>query len=368
MAEPSADTRDLQVPADPDPSPAPPGPAFGKIRTGLSLFVVVSLLGNLVAIWWKRPEGLSDLVAHTNWWLAALVIPLVAVDHVLGGLRYRVLFNGRVLPRVSLWNCMRSNYGNLFMGMVTPAQTGGGAAQIYLLWRSGATVGDGMMASLVNFAATLVFFLVGAVTALFLLPDNLIDPRLTGLFRAGFVLLAGLVLLVFGLLQLPQVFLGLIGKLFNLVPRRWARLRRGCEGVLVRLEVEVQGFRAALQKLWRLQPGLMPVVFVLTIALFMNKYLIGYVIASALQTGVPFWIFISLQICQLFLISFAPTPGASGVAELTSVWMLAAILAEQNLVVYTLAWRLTTSVLGAVIGAGVLLQDIRRGKEYGAKK
>jgi len=48
--------------------------------------------------------------------------------------------------------------------------------------------------------------------------------------------------------------------------------------------------------------------------------------------------------------------------------MLAAILAEQNLVVYTLAWRLTTSVLGAVIGAGVLLQDIRRGREYGAKK
>ncbi len=338
----------------------PKKPGGHTIRTGLSFFLIATLIGNLIVIWWKRPTGLEQLFQEVNWWLLALTLPMVAIDHVLGGLRYSVLFNGKILPRISLWDCMRSNWANLFMGMVTPAQTGGGPAQIYLLWRAGASVADGMMTSLVNFAATLVFFLVGAVTALVLLPSDLFDPRLTSLFRGGFILLLGLILLVFGLLLSPRVFLGLIRKLLGMVPRRMTRLKTASDRLVVKLGHEVEGFRTALQKLWRRQPGLLPVVFLLTIALFMNKYLIGYVIASAFESNVPLGIFICLQICQLFLIYFAPTPGASGVAELTSVWMLATILSDGTLVIYTILWRLTTTVIGAVIGAVVLFKDLRR--------
>ncbi len=339
---------------------APEKPGGRTIRTGLQFFLVATLIGNLFVFWWKRPTGLAELFATVDWWLLALTIPLVGVDHVLGGLRYSVLFNGRILPRISLWDCMRSNWANLFMGMVTPAQTGGGPAQIYLLCRCGASVADGMLASLVNFAATLVFFLVGAVTALSLIPDDLFDPRLTALVRGGFVMLTALILLVFGLLLLPRVFMGLIQRLFGLVPARFTRVKSGCDRLVARLTNEVEGFRSALQKLWRRQPGLLPVVFILTIALFMNKYLIGYVIACAFESHVPLTIFICLQICQLFLIYFAPTPGASGLAELSSVWMLATILSEGTLVVYTMLWRLTTTIIGATIGAGVLFRDLKR--------
>ncbi len=360
MAEPFADGNDPPDAAADPTSGVPDRPGLSTIKTGLGAFLLATLVGNLFVIWWKRPEGLGELFGQANLWLLALTLPMVALDHVLGGLRYRVLFNGRILPKISLWDCMRSNYANLFMGMVTPAQTGGGPAQIYLLCRSGATVADGMLTSLVNFAATLVFFLVGAVTALFLLPDHLFDPRLTTLFRGGFVLLVGLVLLVFGLILFPHFFLGVISKIFGMVPGRWGRLKRACDRLVGRLGREVAGFRAALEKLWRQQPGLLPVVFLLTVTLFMNKYLIGYVIASAFESNVPLGIFICLQVCQLFLIYFAPTPGASGLAELTSVWMLATILSAGTLVVYTMIWRVATTVIGAVIGGGVLFRDLRR--------
>ncbi len=358
MARPSAE------PAGPAAAPAeipsPERPAWQRIRGGLQVFLLLSLIGSLLAFWWKRPAGLGELFAMVNWWLLLLTIPLVGVDHVLGGLRYRVLFNGRILPRISLWNCMRSNWANLFMGMVTPCQTGGGPAQIYLLWRCGASVADGMLASLVNFAATLVFFLVGSIAALTFIPDDLFDPRLTSLVRAGFMFLAALILLVFGLLLRPTFFLGLFRRLAGLIPARLVRVRRGCDRLLDRLAGEVENFRAALGRLWHGQRSLLPVIFLLTIWLFMNKYLIGYVIASAFESGVPFTVFIGLQICQLFLIYFAPTPGASGLAELSSVWMLATLLAEGTLVVYTMLWRLTTTVVGAIIGAGVLFDDLRR--------
>ncbi len=344
----------------PEAGGSPERPGGRTIRTGLQIFLVASLLGNLFVFWWKRPTGLGELFATVDWWLLALALLLVGIDHVLGGLRYSVLFNGRIMPRISLWNCMRANYANLFMGMVTPAQTGGGAAQIYFLWRSGASVADGMLATLVNFAATLVFFLVGAVTALTLIPDDLFDPRLTVLVRAGFFMVTGLILLVFGLLLLPRFFMRLIRRVFGLVPSRFPRLRQGSDRFVDRRPREVDGFRAALQRLWRRQPGLLPVVFGLTIALFMNKYLIGYVIACAFESNVPLGIFICLQICQLFLIYFAPTPGASGLAELTSVWMLATILSTGTLVVYTVLWRLTTTIIGAIFGAVVLFRDLRR--------
>lgn len=40
--------------------------------------------------------------------------------------------------------------------------------------------------------------------------------------------------------------------------------------------------------------------------------------------------------------------------------MLATILSEGTLVVYTLLWRVTTTIAGAIIGAGVLIRDLRR--------
>jgi uncharacterized membrane protein YbhN (UPF0104 family) len=66
-----------------------------------------------------------------------------------------------------------------------------------------------------------------------------------------------------------------------------------------------------------------------------------------------------LQIVQLLVIYFAPTPGASGVAELSSVWLMGKLIPESLLLIYAVLWRLATTIISAVIGGFVLMFDVR---------
>ncbi len=59
------------------------------------------------------------------------------------------------------------------------------------------------------------------------------------------------------------------------------------------------------------------------------------------------------------MIYFAPTPGASGVAELSAVWLFARLMPQQVLLIYAVLWRLATTISGAVIGGLVMFFDVR---------
>jgi hypothetical protein len=45
---------------------------------------------------------------------------------------------------------------------------------------------------------------------------------------------------------------------------------------------------------------------------------------------------------------------------MSSIWLMTTVLPNELLVVYTVLWRFLTTVLGAIIGGGVLLLDMRR--------
>jgi uncharacterized membrane protein YbhN (UPF0104 family) len=85
-------------------------------------------------------------------------------------------------------------------------------------------------------------------------------------------------------------------------------------------------------------------------------------VARTLGQDVPIGVFIGVQILQLILIYSALTPGASGVAELSCVLLLATMMPEEMLLVYAVVWRFTTTVLGAMIGGVVLLLEVRRSR------
>jgi len=313
-----------------------------------------------VGLSWKRPDHLPFLASHIRWDFALLLLPLLALDYVLGGLRYRLFFDGAMLPRVSLWDCMRSNWANIFMGAVTPFQTGGGPAQLYILWRCGARLSDSMLISLINFGATLIFFLGSTMAAEMLLPANLFGPDVTPFLRGSFVVVGGAVGLVLLALLYPAAGLAMLRPALRGVPWKSRRELPLRERILRALESGTERFREDFRWILKRRPWLLGASVLATFALFSNKYLMGYAVARALGQEVPLGVFVGLQIIQLFLIYFAPTPGASGVAELSSVWLFATMMPTDVLLVYALAWRFVTTVLGAMIGGAVLVLEVRR--------
>jgi uncharacterized protein (TIRG00374 family) len=334
-------------------------PSAKVLVRGIQGFIIFSVVGTLLGIWWKRPAGLEDFVSRLEWRFIAILIPLIGLDFLVGGLRYRLYFDGKILPDVSLWNCMRSNWANMFMGAATPFQTGGGPAQLYILWRCGAAVADGVLSSLVNFGSTLIFFLVASVAALFLLPANLFGVNFAPIFKTGFVAVGGVAGLVLLLLLFPHLGMRMIGKSFALLPLRHRKFLALRDRLLSKLEAETQRFGEGFRKIIRQKKWALAATVMLTLTLFFNKYVMGYVIALALGQNVPFGIFLGLQIVQLLIIYFAPTPGASGVAELSSVWLMGKLMPESLLLIYAVLWRLATTISGAAIGGLVLLFDVR---------
>ncbi len=333
---------------------------FRTIKKGLQTFLLFTILGMTLAYIWKTPANLQLILEKMEIRWLWLVLPLLALDFLLGGLRYRLFFDGKILPHISLWDCMRSNWANMFMGVVTPFQTGGGAAQMYILWRCGATLAQGALVSLINFAATLLFFQIAALLAYWILPGNLFGEHFTPVLQTGFMVVAGVTALVCSILGFPGFGLQLLQRLARILPHRPARLKQAALRLSEGLSHQIQDFGEDFSHILKQKKMTLLWTAIATNALFFNKYIIGYVLARALFPDVPFGSFIGIQILQLFLIYFAPTPGASGIAEFSSTWLMSPLLPEQILLVFTVAWRFFTTFFAAILGAVVLLLDIRK--------
>ncbi len=334
-------------------------PSSKTIVRGIQGFILFSAIGIALAIWWKAPANIVITLRHLKSPFLVLLIPLIGLDYILGGIRHRLFFNGRILPKISLWDCMRSNWANMFMGVVTPFQTGGGPAQIFMLWRCGAKVSQAVLVPLINLAATLILILVACMVTMLLLPADLFGNNLTHIIRGGLLIVSGITGLVLLVMLFPDIGLILVRLAFRLIPVHLFKMESFRDRLMTILGTEVRQFRRDFRAILRRSKILLVLATLFTMALFLNKFLIGYVIVLSLGQHVNFGNFVGLQIILYFLIYFAPTPGASGLAEISSAWLMERIISPDILVFFVIALRLFTTIAGALIGGFVLIAELR---------
>lgn len=334
-------------------------PPVKVINRGIQLFVLFTVVGVVLSVWWKSSANLGMVLKHIDTSYLYLLIPLVAMDYILGGFRYRLFFDGKVLPKISIWDNMRANWANIFMGAVTPFQTGGGPAQFYVLWRCGAKVSESVLVSAINFAATMNFFLVSSVVALIVLPASIFATKIVYVIKIAFGVVGFITLNVILVLSFPRSGAAIIKSIFKVVPARFKRISALRDRLVNTLAEGAENFGDSFKQILQRKKLSLVIVVFATLALFFNKYLIGYVIALALEQNPDFGIFIGLQILHFFIVYFAPTPGASGIAEVSSVWLMEKVMSTDILIIYAVAWRFFTTHLGALIGGFVVLLDTR---------
>ncbi|MCX5877805.1 MAG: lysylphosphatidylglycerol synthase transmembrane domain-containing protein, partial [Deltaproteobacteria bacterium] len=89
-------------------------------------------------------------------WLMLVCLPF---DTLASGLRIWLVC--RVLqPGTGFWTCLKAEWANSGIAMLTPSQTGGGFGQIYMLHRGGVSVSTATTISLITFLGTMVSLLV----------------------------------------------------------------------------------------------------------------------------------------------------------------------------------------------------------------
>jgi uncharacterized protein (TIRG00374 family) len=92
-----------------------------------------------------------------------------------------------------------------------------------------------------------------------------------------------------------------------------------------------------------------------------NKLLAGYVALRAVGVHANFVDVLLVQTLITFLLYFAPTPGASGVAEVLSALVMSVYVAPAVTPLYTLIWRLILSYYTIAFGFWVFLGWVRKG-------
>ena len=217
-------------------------PSYKTINRGIQGFFVFTILGLIFIIWWKTPAGFTYLLEHLKSPVTLLIIPLIIGDYIIGGFRYSLFFDGDILPKISLWNCMRSNWANMFMGAITPFQTGGGPAQIYILWRQGAKISQSAMVSLINFSSTLIFFQAASLFTIFILPPHLFGEKVTNMIQTGFIIIFLATGFIGMILMFPNIGYKIIRFIFSFIPIRLKKLHSLKERLLETLGLEITLF------------------------------------------------------------------------------------------------------------------------------
>ena len=319
---------------------------------GLKWFIVLSIVGLLLNFFLTSfTEGIRYL---TQLKLLFLIIALAlnVCDWILGGLRLLVLCT-RLFPQIEFKTCLKSNLSNVFLGAVTPAQTGGGAAQIYVLYKSGMPFAEATMASVVSFLGS-IFFLISC--ALYLLCFGHVpamNPSLLLLSRITLLLFAAIILLFIAAVIKPQIFENATKRFLSVIPI----LRKSLESD------KLQGFFDSVQKyqdIMRIYASkgklALLAAFILSSVTYLNKFFIAYIVLKGMGLDVPFIQTIFIQMILFLIFYFSPTPGASGVAELSSAHLMGTIISKSSQAVFTMLWRTFTLYISVAVGGVIMLK------------
>lgn len=340
------------------------------LRRGLELFAAISLcgVGLLVAYYVIFKGDRVDvflapfLRLHWGWLLVGMV--LASMDWVGGGLRLWVCAR-QVFPPARLRYCILAGGFGAWGSYLTPFQSGSAPMSLWVLKRSGVPVPEGVTSIFVTFVATVAFFAIAGPLAVWFGAGKSLEQHglilgitLYDLFKTSLTIFGLIGLLMLTAIVFPGVMKRVIQRVAWRIggrsPNAAARMEKLLGGV-DRAHDCMVGFGNAR--------GLLTLVLAIIISApsHANKLLAGYVALRTLGIPADFTDILLVQTLISFLLYFAPTPGGSGLAELTSAAVMSIYVPREMTPSYTLIWRFINSYATVIVGSLIFWYWLRRG-------
>ena len=329
-----------------------------NIKLGLAIFLGISVVSAVVVLSLGLEKSTWSGLRQMRPQYVLIAAALMVTQWLLNALRFQILVNG-LAERVSFSTSFKAFMANVFLAAMTPSQTGGGPLQIYILNRAGVPIAKAFAGCLMG-AVLSVFCLVVANVALLGLRTDLrigLGHHVGAVFSVALaVFLALAVLFLASLFKMKWLKRGLGGLVLFFSRSANPQSRHSMTRRLLRgLDQYSESMRAfAGAKRYRVI-----VAGLVTMSGISINALIAPVLVAGLNIHAPTLQVFLMQFVIFFITYFSPTPGASGVAELSAYWIIASAAGQQNLLgVYTVIWRFFTSFLGVGVGALVVLSLI----------
>jgi glycosyltransferase 2 family protein len=332
---------------------------------GFEVFAVASLLGfGATLLYGNDLPAFLAAVRRLHWIWILVGLGLASMDWIGGGLRLWVVAR-HVFPKPPLKGLILAGGMGAWAGYITPLNTGAGPMTMYTMRRYGVPLPVAVTSTFMSFVATVLFFAIAGPLAVFFgagrslgQRGNVLGLSLFDLFLGSLSIIAGIGVLMAVVFFFPRFVRDLIHRAAKWICRRnqrfAARLTKLQAGIDQAHEsvVAFKSLRGCLALFWAV---------VLSGPSHANKLLAGYVALRALGIHTNFVDILLVQTLVMFLLYFAPTPGASGVGELLSAAVMSSYVPRELTPIYILIWRLTLSYFTLAFGFLVFSSWVRQG-------
>jgi len=327
------------------------------IIRGLRVFLIITILAIVgVLIFTVNKESYTALGQMVPLYL--LLTLFFALFHLyLDFLRLQVL-TWALGKFISLKSSMEFTMGGLFLGAVTPFQSGGIPLQVYILKREGFSIGEGT--AIILFRAILglgvVFVALPGIISYYhiISTAQVLKSILNYLF---YFYLIAIILLMLILFKTERVRKGLHRFGDFLRKRKIIKSDKPRRFVDKTLD-EVINFKKGTMLFFKAGKWKTFLSFVITLISMGLYFLIAPTLLYGLGVPVPIMKAVILQLVLTYLLVFIPTPGASGVAELGGFSLFALICPKELLGVYVLLWRFFSFYISVIIGGFILIRMV----------
>jgi uncharacterized protein (TIRG00374 family) len=144
----------------------------------------------------------------------------------------------------------------------------------------------------------------------------------------------------------------LVRRVCNRIP--WFGKKVGASAVIAKVGYTLDTSSSLLRKMKPRDSLMILAGAATTILVYVNKFLIAYFLLRAMGFEVDLLEVIFLQWVLYLVLYFAPTPGASGLAELSAVAIMGPLLPSAHSGAFVLLWRVFSLYIPMALG-GILL-------------
>ena len=335
-----------------------PAPSVTKVRQGIRLFLALTVIGLVFVLYKSSFSGSMESLIGFRWQFLLLALALVLFDWFLAGLRIYV-FAIKLMPGISFFGCVRAGLANIFMGGVTPSQTGGGPGQIYVLYKEGMPVFDAMVVSFLGaFLGTVLFLPLCALLFLLFFEPATVDFHYHYVLSGSFAIFLFFIALAVAGLVKPEFVKRSVRFVAGLIPplNRWLDRK----GYLEAADKIVDRYNTMIKFYLAKGKTAFVIGFFLSALIYINKFTIAWVILQGLGISASYLEVVYTQLVLIMIFYFAPSPGAAGIAEISAAEVMKGIVPLEFLGAYVLLWRLFTLLIGLAAGALVMVRSFYR--------
>lgn len=323
------------------------------VRRGLMGFVLLTAAGLTALFVFTFDGDAAQVVAGLRPSFLALALVSLAFDTFMGGFRFHV-FLRKMAPGTRFALSYRADLVGRFLGTITPSQSGGGPGQIFVLYKGGVRLPVILSVLMVNLVASMLFLVAAGAGALWVFRERLPEGVVPHLARWGFAAFA----LILGVLLLTIVAPGFVLRPFQAASNRFGddagRVGRGVRRLSRALGDSADLYRSSCLDCVRRWPSLPVLSVILTAVMYLNKFTLAWLIVRGLGVDAPYLTTVAVQAVLNFVLYLAPTPGGSGIAEVSAGALMALVMPVALVAPFTLVWRFLLGFAPAAAGAVAL--------------